>query len=566
MQIKKRNSGFVLLIGLILSACAQVVGQVETSVYTDTPTRTFQTVTLTPNVSLTITPQPTSTLPVNQDFSISVSSLIPESFQKQIQNPFLLNQTQGASESSLMIDILNKDKKSPVQSDWVYVMVAPFSTVMDEVSLWQILQTWRGKGSLIFNGNPILIDEETLHIFENLWGQSSPDGIEVVSKQEILDHAWKTQPSWALIPFEELSPKWKVLYVDGLNPLDKTMDIESYPLSVHFGILGEEETLHRFVDWQQHNPAVLPETNRDIQKMTVLVMTGTTALVRYTAQKMEQNGVLYPARDIGPWLLQADITHISNEAPFYTLCPPADPVRIEARFCSDPKYFALLQEVGTDVIELTGNHVLDWGYDPFLYTLNVYKENKLPYYGGGKGLAEARKPYLLEDHGNKIAFLGCNVAGPEEYWATSSTPGPAPCNWKYIDEQIKTLKKEGYLVVFTFQHIEVEQFEPHSSQRIDFMNVASMGADIVSGSQSHFPQAMTFSGESFIHYGLGNLFFDQMYGYNPHEFIDRHVFYDGKYISTELLSAMLEDSAKPRPMTFVERKAFLNDVFATCKW
>jgi len=27
---------------------------------------------------------------------------------------------------------------------------------------------------------------------------------------------------------------------------------------------------------------------------------------------MEQKGVTYPARDIAPWLLEADLTHISN--------------------------------------------------------------------------------------------------------------------------------------------------------------------------------------------------------------------------------------------------------------
>ena len=58
------------------------------------------------------------------------------------------------------------------------------------------------------------------------------------------------------------------------------------------------------------------------------------------------------------------------------------------------------------------------------------------------------------------------------------------------------------------------------------------GATIVSGSQAHHPMVMEFYGGSFIHYGLGNLFFDQMYNETypilqgtRKEFIDRHVFY-----------------------------------------
>ncbi|NMB86938.1 MAG: hypothetical protein GYA17_01185, partial [Chloroflexi bacterium] len=69
--------------------------------------------------------------------------------------------------------------------------------------------------------------------------------------------------------------------------------------------------------------------------------------------------------------------------------------------------------------------------------------------------------------------------------------------------------------------------------------------------------------------GLGNLFFDQMdipvVG-TRREFLDRHVFYDGRYISTQLLTAMLEDYARPRPMTAEERTQMLQDAFADSVW
>jgi poly-gamma-glutamate synthesis protein (capsule biosynthesis protein) len=92
---------------------------------------------------------------------------------------------------------------------------------------------------------------------------------------------------------------------------------------------------------------------------------------------------------------------------------------------------------------------------------------------------------------------------------------------------------------------------------------------VVNGSQAHTPKVMTFHNGAFIHYGLGNLFFDQMdvyYGetYMPNtrdEFIDRLVFYDNQLVSVELLTAELEDYARPRPMTAAEREAFLNRIF-----
>ena len=215
-----------------------------------------------------------------------------------------------------------------------------------------------------------------------------------------------------------------------------------------------------------------------------------------------------------------------------------------------------MKSIGVDVIELTGNHLFDWGKEPFLQTLELYKENNIPVYGGVNNLDLARQPFLIEHNGNRLAFIGCSPAGPENVWATDEQPGTATCDFDWIREEIDRLEKSGYLTIFTFQHFESDDYVPHSSQRVDFTKVSQAGADIVSGSQSHFPQGMTFMGDNFIHYGLGNLFFDQMENLKRDQFIDRHIFYDGRYISTVLLTTVLEDYAQPRPMLPAEREKF----------
>jgi len=74
-----------------------------------------------------------------------------------------------------------------------------------------------------------------------------------------------------------------------------------------------------------------------------------------------------------------------------------------------------------------------------------------------------------------------------------------------------------------------------------------------------------FVGDSLIHYGLGNFLFDQMWDPNRYEFIDRHIIYDGKYINTELLTAVLMDWSQPTPMEQEERQQFLEDIFNASK-
>jgi poly-gamma-glutamate synthesis protein (capsule biosynthesis protein) len=280
---------------------------------------------------------------------------------------------------------------------------------------------------------------------------------------------------------------------------------------------------------------------------------------------MERRGVLYPAEAIGDWMQAGDITHISNEVSFWSECPFPDPVQEQLKFCSHLDYFQLLESIGVDVVELTGNHNKDFGADPFLTTLELYRQVGWFTFGGGEDLADAVQPAIIEHNGNRIAFLGCNQPGPRYAWATESSPGAAPCDEPALLAETERLRSEGVLPIFTFQWAELNR--PSTSQRQAFQAAAEAGAVIVSGSQAHQPQPMEFYEDAFIHYGLGNLFFDQMQSLAlRQQFVDRHVIYDGRHISTELLTSLLENYARPRPMRPEERDAFLVEIFQDSGW
>jgi hypothetical protein len=523
---------------------------------------------VTPTIVASVTPYPTNTKPPK--LTIWLSQGLPDGIRTALKLPSEITPVINIEDANLFFGPVKAGEAQDhgiLSSIWVYVLVAPFPTIMEGVNLVDIKHKWVGETGKIFNGNPILMTEDTYQAFQAIWGPSVT-GVKVVDKSEILDTAWK-MPAWAIIPFDELDPRWKVLQVDGINPLDKNYNSDTYPLTINFSLTGDVLNTDYLAVQIRSLKSGLPATNRDPNKLTILVMTGTTALSRNIAAKMEENGYAYPARDIGGWLREADLTHISNEVPMFAACPPAVPVRHEMHFCSNPGYFDLFKDVGVDLIELTGNHELDYGEDAFRETLNLYRQNNVPYYGGGENLEEARKSLLINHNGNHLAFIGCNAVGPEANLATKNLPGSASCDLDSLETQVRILKSQGYLPVVTFQHFEFSIFDgykPQSSQRVDFQRIANAGAVIVSGSQAHYPQAMTFIGSNFIHYGLGNLFFDQMDQENRREFIDRHIFYDGRYISTELLTALLEDYARPRPMTLNERVKLLQDIFDASVW
>jgi poly-gamma-glutamate synthesis protein (capsule biosynthesis protein) len=521
--------------------------------------------------SQTPSPQPTSTPEQLKDLTIWISPAVPDGLRSKLHLPAAIRQVEQADGASLKLEPVSGQSEAasvyPIQ--WIYAVVAPFPTVQDDVTLADVQNAWFGKPVTLFGGKPLMMDQSTRLALESVWGPPEDSLIKVVDGPVLLQQAWDAMPAWAIVPFDELDPRWKVLHLNGIDLLDKKFDPASYPLKVYFDLVGTAQALRAITSSGIDLQSLSPQTNRDVNKLTVLIMTGTTALTRHTAYTMEEEGVLYPARDIGDWLRDADLTHISNEVSFDPSCPPAAPVDEEMRFCSAPNYIDLLKNINANVIELTGNHLVDWGIDPLRFTLDLYHQNNLPYYGGGANLAEARKPLLIENHGNRLAFVGCNNTGPANDWATPDQPGSNPCDMDALAAQITDLKSQGYLPIVTFQHFEFgifDGYKPQSGQRVDFLRMASAGAVIVSGSQAHYPLAKTFVGQNFVDYGLGNLFFDQMVDYARPEFIDRHVFYDGRYISTELLTAMLEDYAKPRPMTAVERAKLLTVIFANSDW
>ena len=159
------------------------------------------------------------------------------------------------------------------------------------------------------------------------------------------------------------------------------------------------------------------------------------------------------------------------------------------------------------------------------------------------------------------------LPGPRSDWATASSPGAAPCQLDEIALELTQLRSQGYLPIMTYQYQEYYQPNPTYEEKRDFRKMAAAGAVIVSGSQAHEPASMEILNGAFIHYGLGNLFFDQMFSLATRElFVDRHVFYNGRYIDTELLTYINEDYAQPRPMTGLERTQFLGKDFKIAGW
>ena len=553
----------LLFLTLILAACA-----VGPSTQSAQPTQANPTM---EETSATSTPVEPATLYLAEG--------LPEGLiQTEILSAFSLVNTPSAD---LWLGLAEDAPSGEflAQSTWVYALAAPFPTLTDSVGLSDIKAYWQGDIPGVMSGVEALYVPVALGaVWQAQWGAAVNPAVIIADELPTADALWEGS-AWAVLPFEKLESSLKVIAVDGLSPLADDFDTSTYPLTLDFALVQTDDSS---LDSAAVQPLLdaFATTNRDPGKMTTLVMTGVTALVRATAYRMEEYGVLYPAEGIVDWLASADLTHISNEVSFYEDCPYPNPHSRLLFFCSNPDYIDLFDYVGADIIELTGNHNNDsayvYGVDVVPFSLNLYNERGMVYFGGGLDLADAMTPATITHNGNKLAFIGCNASGPDYAWATNEHGGSAPCgDYEWMTAEISRLKSEGYLPIATFQYYEDYYNFPSESMVHDFGLMAEAGAVIVNGSQAHFPKGMAFQNDAFIDYGLGNLFFDQM-GYTlpsgentsetRWEIIQRHTFYDGKLLSTELLTAMLYDYAQPRPMTDKERQVFLEELFIASGW
>jgi hypothetical protein len=573
----------LLLLGLCLSLAtcggAHTPQASPTLALPSTPT-SQPTATPKPTAPPTVTPNPTST-PVPTATAAPLMLSAPEGAPEQViaaLQQALPNTSVQRTDASTQADVRLDTSGDRLISERILVPVTRFSSLTEGITLAELREVWTGSGeSAVFK--TIYPSEEILSDLEALLGAAGP----AVNPQPVteLDAAvWADASGIGIVPFEELTPRLRALRLDGMSAVDNRLDPRQWPLATRLWLSAETE---RGAGALQQTGDLAPISNRDPKKLTVLVMTGVTAMARGTGAAIEKSGdYAFPARLVGPELAAADITIISNEIPFVEGCL-ADDRPDNLTLCSKPEYFAALELSGVDAVGLTGNHQNDFGYQNDLASLEFYAEKGIPVYGGGKDDEAARAPLILEHHGNRLAFLGANPVGPETYWsgtgeqvtawAGPDNPGSARFDRAQMIADIQAVKPKVDLVLAELQHWETNangdyQTEPVFSQEEDFRALRDAGADVVTGVMAHAPEAVELRAEGgLILYGLGNLYFDQTWSWPTRTgLVARHTIYDGKLLNTELLVTVIEQNMQLRWATPEERRQVLQSVYSVSRW
>lgn len=374
------------------------------------------------------------------------------------------------------------------------------------------------------------------------------NNISYQEEEDLLATLEDSDENFALIDINDLSFEYKLLDFEGEYFLDdKPKGAIAYYYSINADISDSlQDSFEAQLSYATSGDSATEKTDHDYFTIN---QTGVTAISRALTSKVISSGKgNYPAQNIGEFLADADLTHVSNEISFVPGCTATSGMS----FCALPQTIEALQDSGVDIVELTGNHNNDYGRTYNTDTINKYIELGWDYFGGGLNDADASEILYKEINGSTVAFLGYNYYNSyyEIYGAlaTDDTAGANIYTAEKVDTDIKKAVEKADFVIVDFQFQECYSYPDYgaympscyrsntvANQETVFKAAIDSGADMVVGTQAHQPQTYEIYNGKPIFYGLGNLYFDQIYWPGTqHGLVLTHYFDNGKYVQTKM--------------------------------
>jgi poly-gamma-glutamate capsule biosynthesis protein CapA/YwtB (metallophosphatase superfamily) len=178
-------------------------------------------------------------------------------------------------------------------------------------------------------------------------------------------------------------------------------------------------------------------------------------------------------------------------------------------FRAHPRTLKLLQR-HFDALSLANNHSGDYGPIAFGEMLDLLDQQKISYFGGGRNLAQAHTPLLIERNGLRVALLGYNEFFPRSFEADFDKPGIAWSEDEQVRLDIRNARTRYHAdLVIPVMHWGWEHESLASSRQIQLARLMiDAGADAVVGGHPHVTQNVEqYQGKPII-YSLGNFVFD----------------------------------------------------------
>ncbi len=390
---------------------------------------------------------------------------------------------------------------------------------------------------------------------------------------------------FAFVPLAELRPGMVALAIDGVDLVRGVGDPMAWRFAERVAVTGLTDRGRAAV------PALEVQLAAPLPVVTRIAATGDILMSRCTLAKIRATGDWSaPFRGpVGAYLAAADIALGSLDGSIQDIGEPYGCIAT-TNLTSPAETIAALTTAGFDGMTVATNHAFDCGDGAcgsraLLRSMELLRGAGIKTTGGGANLAEALAPAIFEVNGVRIGVLGFDDIAAEDIGADKTSPGTAPLDDTYADDQadlprepafykpaallglerfsaaIRKLKAEVDVVIVQVQSGTEDTHDP-SVRSIKALRAAvDAGADLVVGNQAHWVQAVELRNGVFVAYALGNFVFDQLHTPEHSQgYILEATLHGKRVIQVRMLPYQIVEQHRPEFVTGELRAKIIRDV------
>ncbi len=221
-------------------------------------------------------------------------------------------------------------------------------------------------------------------------------------------------------------------------------------------------------------------------------------------------------------------------------------------FSIDPRVAPLMAQAGFDVATIAADHNTNPGLAAVGETVDLFRANGIAAVGGGRTLAQALRPAVLDVRGLRFGFVGFDAIGGSAS-ATATSPGVAPLTAANARTAIAEARAQGAQVVFALpQWSSVEYRAAFTGfQESLIAELVAAGADHIIGADFHWAGAISItpgsrSGYRFVTASQGNFWFGQDWSRQTQEGVMTMLTFVGTRLAqVRLIPTVVLDDAQP---------------------
>ena len=184
-----------------------------------------------------------------------------------------------------------------------------------------------------------------------------------------------------------------------------------------------------------------------------------------------------------------------------------------------PQNSNVLTAAGIDCCVLANNHVLDWGHNGLVETLETLEKAGIKQAGAGRNRTQATAPAIFEipGRGRVLVFAyGSSTSGIPAAWAaTEAQPGInrlpdlSITTVQQIQKEVAAIKQTGDIVLVSLHWGDNWGYDiPKKQRRFAHWLIEQAGVDLIHGHSSHHVKGIEVFRNKLILYGCGDFLND----------------------------------------------------------